>query len=205
MPIDLTLFLIVLLVLAALLQEDFVFTLLYLFIGVYFLGNIWSRRTLSAVAYQRNFPRRAFFGDDVLVRVEVSNRGMLPVVWLRIQDRNYTNMFRYDVSGPFDDCDAQSELRGPNRRRVSSRAGADHDHIVFVRHARSLLNFLLRYRRGSGVSRNRAGVSEADRPGVLPLRQPIQRRFGAAAVQYARLAPDTSHERQAEDDSHRGR
>ncbi len=86
MPIDLTLFLIVLLVLAALLQEDFVFTLLYLFIGVYFLGNIWSRRTLSAVAYQRNFPRRAFFGDDVLVRVEVSNRGMLPVVWLRIQE-----------------------------------------------------------------------------------------------------------------------
>ncbi len=86
MPVDLTLFLLILLVLAALLQEDFVFTLLYLFIGVYFLGSIWSRRTLSAVVYQRNFPRRAFFGDDVPVRVEVHNRSMLPVIWLRIQE-----------------------------------------------------------------------------------------------------------------------
>jgi uncharacterized protein (DUF58 family) len=86
MPTDLTFFLILLLVLAALLQEDFIFTLLYLFIGVYLLGNVWSRRTLSAITCQRIYPRRAFFGDDIPVRVEVQNRGLLPVVWVRIQE-----------------------------------------------------------------------------------------------------------------------
>jgi uncharacterized protein (DUF58 family) len=86
MSFDLTFFLVILLVLAAVLQEDVIFTLIYLFLGVYILGGIWSRRMLAGVTHRRILPVRAFFGDDIPVRVEVANPGPLPVVWLRIQE-----------------------------------------------------------------------------------------------------------------------
>jgi uncharacterized protein (DUF58 family) len=86
MPFDLTFFLIILLVLAAFLQEDVIFTLIYLFLGVYILGGMWSRKILAGITYKRFLPVRAFFGDDIPVRVEVGNPGWLPAVWLRIQE-----------------------------------------------------------------------------------------------------------------------
>src|SRR5512139_3132559 len=86
MPFDLSFFLIFLLILAAILQEDVIFTLIYLFLGVYLLGGWWSRKILSSITYQRDMPARAFFGDEIAVRVEVANPSWLPAVWLRIQE-----------------------------------------------------------------------------------------------------------------------
>ncbi len=86
MSFDLTFFLVILLVLAALLQEDVIFTLIYLFLGVYILGGVWSRRTLAGIIHRRILPARAFFGDEIPVRVEVANLSRLPAVWLRIQE-----------------------------------------------------------------------------------------------------------------------
>ncbi len=79
-------FLILLIVLAAVLRDNFVFTLLYLFTGSYLLGQLWSRRALAAVRYQRRFTRHVFFGETISIRLNIKNIGWLPVIWLRIHE-----------------------------------------------------------------------------------------------------------------------
>ncbi len=79
-------FLFVLFVVAALLRDEFVFTMLYLFAGVYIVGQWWSNTTLKAVTYKRNFTTRAYLGEEVPVELEVVNNTILPLIWLRIQD-----------------------------------------------------------------------------------------------------------------------
>lgn len=79
-------FLLALILIAAILRDPFAFTLLYLFAGVFFLSRWWSRRALAAVDHRREFVDRAFFGEQVQVNLEVFNRGRLPVLWLRINE-----------------------------------------------------------------------------------------------------------------------
>lgn len=66
------------------LREDFVLTLVYLFVGVYAVGQWWSHRALSAVRFTRTFPRRAFLQEKVPLQLEFVNTGWLPVVWMQI-------------------------------------------------------------------------------------------------------------------------
>lgn len=66
--------------------------------GVLFLGAAlllcaegvsysWGRRALAAVSYHRHLSqRRAAWGERVALRVEVENRKLLPLPWLRIED-----------------------------------------------------------------------------------------------------------------------
>lgn len=77
---------VVLLVIGAMLREDFVLTILYLFIGAYAMGRWWSRRALDSVASERKLQRRAFLGETVDVELELSNTSWLPVVWLRLHE-----------------------------------------------------------------------------------------------------------------------
>jgi uncharacterized protein (DUF58 family) len=79
-------FLIVLFLVAAVLRDQFVFTILYLFAGVYILGRWWSGQSLKALVFQRSFAPRAFQGEEVPVRLEINNRGLLPAPWLRLHD-----------------------------------------------------------------------------------------------------------------------
>ena len=72
--------------LAALLQEDFVLTLLYFVVAAYALSRWWSGRALKAVVVKRIFNNRAFINDKVEIHIEVHNSGRLPVVWLRLHD-----------------------------------------------------------------------------------------------------------------------
>ncbi len=72
-----------LLVLAAFFQEDFVFTLLYLFAGAFALSRWWGRKALRAVEIRRQLPERAFLGEQIEVELELSNLSLLPVIWLR--------------------------------------------------------------------------------------------------------------------------
>lgn len=79
-------FLFVLLLIAAIFRDDFVFTLFYLFAGVFLIGRWWSRKASSALTIKRTFPSRAFLGESVRVNLEVVNGGLLPVIWLRLQE-----------------------------------------------------------------------------------------------------------------------
>jgi uncharacterized protein (DUF58 family) len=100
--------LISLLVLAAFLRDDFIFSLVYLFAGAYALGYWWSRRALSAIRAKRYFVKKAFIGEEIPIVLEVTNKGILPIVWAQIHDSlpvelSIPNFFRRVVSfGPYE-------------------------------------------------------------------------------------------------------
>ncbi len=75
-----------LIILAAFFQDDFFFTLLYLFAGAFAIGTWWSHRSLGAVKYKRKFTDRAFIGENVHVQLIITNSGWLPVPWIRIHE-----------------------------------------------------------------------------------------------------------------------
>jgi uncharacterized protein (DUF58 family) len=79
-------FLIVLIGLGAVTGESFVFTILYLVVGVVVIGRWWSTKALSSLVFQRFFNQRVFPKEEVVVRVKVENKGYLPLVWLRVRD-----------------------------------------------------------------------------------------------------------------------
>jgi uncharacterized protein (DUF58 family) len=112
---------IVLLVLAALLREDFIFSILYLFAGSYALGRWWSRRAMAAVRVERLISARAFLEEEVPVRLELTNTSWLPVPWLRLHealpiDLISPNFFRRVVSlGPYEKMRFEYTLRARKR------------------------------------------------------------------------------------------
>jgi len=79
-------FLVVLVVAAFFTRAEIFFYLLYTLFGIYVLGRLWARRSLAAVALERSHDQRVFFGQTATVRVKIRNRGMLPVLWLRLAD-----------------------------------------------------------------------------------------------------------------------
>ncbi|NIV33355.1 MAG: hypothetical protein GWN58_29090, partial [Anaerolineae bacterium] len=79
-------FLIVLLGVAFVTKVDFFFYLLYALVGIYVLGRLWARRSLAAVDLSRHHDRRVFWGERFSVRVDLRNRGLLPVLWMRLAD-----------------------------------------------------------------------------------------------------------------------
>lgn len=59
--------------------------LVFLFGGV---AHLWDRYCLSRVEYSRHLSsKRVFFGEEVLLEVEISNRKPLPLPWLQIDDQ----------------------------------------------------------------------------------------------------------------------
>lgn len=51
------------------------------------LATWWMRHSLDGVTYKRfPFYRRAFPGEQVPMRLEIENRKLLPLTWLRVQD-----------------------------------------------------------------------------------------------------------------------
>jgi uncharacterized protein (DUF58 family) len=79
-------FLLVILFLAAFLRQDFVLTLGYLLVGAFLASRWWGRSALHAVTFSRSFPNRAFLGEQVPVRLEIQNKGRLPVIWLQVRE-----------------------------------------------------------------------------------------------------------------------
>jgi uncharacterized protein (DUF58 family) len=56
-------------------------------IVVFGIAMWWRNRSLDGVTYRRHFHfTRAFPGEKVNLRVEVENRKLLPLTWLRVQD-----------------------------------------------------------------------------------------------------------------------
>jgi uncharacterized protein (DUF58 family) len=79
-------FLVVLFVIAAILQIDFFFAIVYLFFGIYVLSRIWVARSLRQLQMRRDFVHRAFPGDTIPVKVTVDNPAWIPVPWLEIHE-----------------------------------------------------------------------------------------------------------------------
>jgi uncharacterized protein (DUF58 family) len=79
-------FLVVLIALGAASGESFVFTILYLIVGVVVIGRWWSSQALSKIVYKRIFNQRVFPQEEVQVRIVIENKGLLPVLWLQVRD-----------------------------------------------------------------------------------------------------------------------
>lgn len=78
--------LLVLTIVAVILRQTTVLTILYLIAGIYLAGRFWSQRALRNIVVERRFNQRAFLDQRVTVRVTVRNRGWLPVVWMRLHE-----------------------------------------------------------------------------------------------------------------------
>jgi uncharacterized protein (DUF58 family) len=72
--------------LAAFSQDSFIFTLVYLFAGAYFIGNWWNNRVMRSISYKRTFTDHAFPGETIPVVLELENASRLPAVWLQVQE-----------------------------------------------------------------------------------------------------------------------
>ena len=79
-------FLIALLLLAVFTRETFVVILLYLFVGSLLIGRWWSSQALKQMRFQRKFDSKVFPGETVPVQIHLHNTGLLPAVWMRVQD-----------------------------------------------------------------------------------------------------------------------
>jgi len=77
---------VVLFAIAAVLQIDFFFAVVYLFFGIYLLSRLWLARSVAQLRPERVFVNRAFPGDTVPVEVTVTNAGWLPIPWLEIRE-----------------------------------------------------------------------------------------------------------------------
>ncbi len=94
-----------LLLLAAFFHETSLLTIIYLLVGVFLVGRLWRDRTLNALEIHRELNRRALLGENIRVRLEVVNRGWLPIPWIRIHESlpvelAVPNFFRQAVSLP---------------------------------------------------------------------------------------------------------
>lgn len=78
--------LVLLLLVAAILREDSVLVVFYLLGGVYLAGLWWSRNAFKHLEFRRVMLPRAFFDQKVTVKIEIHNRGWLPVVWIKIHE-----------------------------------------------------------------------------------------------------------------------
>jgi uncharacterized protein (DUF58 family) len=78
--------LVLLLIFAALMRDDFAITLIYLFVGAYAIGTWWSHRSLAHISFKRQFAAWAFLGEKIDIGIQINNKGWLPVLWINIQE-----------------------------------------------------------------------------------------------------------------------
>jgi uncharacterized protein (DUF58 family) len=73
-------------VMAIWLNADYLLTLVYLLLGVFIVGRVWSRSAMNGLTASRVFPRRIFFGEKVQIQLNISNSSFLPLVWLQLHE-----------------------------------------------------------------------------------------------------------------------
>ena len=78
--------LVVLLVVAAAVKGGFAFTVFYLFLGIYIISLVWTRQSAKNLICERKFEKRAFWGEEIPVKLQIRNRGWLPIPWLYIYE-----------------------------------------------------------------------------------------------------------------------
>lgn len=83
---DILLFLVFLLVIASLLRDDFVFTLIYLMAGALFFSHWLSRKSLAGLQIERLYEARVSQGEKIPVSLLIRNEGKLPILWLKVAE-----------------------------------------------------------------------------------------------------------------------
>jgi uncharacterized protein (DUF58 family) len=78
--------LVVLLVVAAIVKGGFAFTVFYLFLLIYIVSLVWTRQSARNLTCERKFEKRAFWGEEVPVSLQIRNHGWLPIPWLYIYE-----------------------------------------------------------------------------------------------------------------------
>jgi uncharacterized protein (DUF58 family) len=78
--------LIILFLVAAFLRMDWVYYLVYVVGGIWIFSHVWIRRSLGRIDVVRDLPARAFAGERITARLQLTNRSWLPLAWLQIQD-----------------------------------------------------------------------------------------------------------------------
>ena len=85
-------FAIALIVIASLFRLAFMYHALYVLLGLYLGAHFWSQRASQSISFRRSYPERAFLNETIHAQLEVQNRGLLPVPWLRIHERLPLNL-----------------------------------------------------------------------------------------------------------------
>ena len=80
------LFVIVLFLIAAFFRVDVFFYILYFLFGVLFFSRLWAARALEGITFEREYAKRAFLGEHILVTLRIRNRGILPLLWLHVHE-----------------------------------------------------------------------------------------------------------------------
>jgi uncharacterized protein (DUF58 family) len=78
--------LVVLLITAALVKGGFALTIIYLFLGIYIVSLFWTRQSAKNITCERKFEKRAFWGEEITVKLNIRNKGWLPVPWLLVYE-----------------------------------------------------------------------------------------------------------------------
>lgn len=113
--------LLVLLIAAATVRGSFAFTILYFLLGAYFLGVLWLRYSARRIRVRRLLQPYAFWGEDVVVRLQFKNQGVLPVPWLHIHESVPVNLAtskeikRVLALGPREEHTLEYKLRARKR------------------------------------------------------------------------------------------
>jgi len=69
------------------LQQDSLVLIAAMILTIAPIGWLWNRLALRGVSYERYFSeRRAFPGETIGLTIQVTNRKLLPVSWLQVQD-----------------------------------------------------------------------------------------------------------------------
>jgi len=80
-------FLLLLMVIGVLVRYPFVVALAASVLFVLAVAHWWQKHSLDAIHYRRRFHyTRSFPGETVALRIEIENRKILPLSWLRVED-----------------------------------------------------------------------------------------------------------------------
>ncbi len=84
--------LLVLVIVAATVRGSFAFTVLYLLLGAYLFGRLWLSYSRKKISVRRVLQPYAFWGEEVTVRLEFRNHGLVPVPWIQAQESMPVNL-----------------------------------------------------------------------------------------------------------------
>lgn len=76
----------ILLAIAAVVKGGVALTIIYLFLGIYIISLFWTRQSSRNISCERKFEKRVFWGEEVPVRLEILNKGWLPIPWLLVYE-----------------------------------------------------------------------------------------------------------------------
>lgn len=79
--------LLILFIVGSVLRMDWIYYLAYVIGGVYLFSHLSVRRSLGNLTIKRTFMDKTFVGQQIQVRLELTNRAWLPAPWIVVEER----------------------------------------------------------------------------------------------------------------------